>query len=144
MGKGRKNGTTTTEDPELDRSDWRVQIALDEIAPSAHEGLLALAVGAGLQVTQALTEDDVTAACVGPRAAMTPIGPRPYGHQPGSATLGERRAPTSRPRVRAADGSGELPSPSYEEFAGTEVLGRVAMERMLRAVDAAGQPRARR
>ncbi len=35
------------------------------------------------------------------------------------------------PRVRAADGSGELPVPAYELFYGTELLGRMAMERML-------------
>ena len=37
----------------------------------------------------------------------------------------------TRPRVRAVDGSGELPVPSYELFTGTEVLGRLALERML-------------
>ncbi len=36
-----------------------------------------------------------------------------------------------RPRVRAADGSGELPVSSYEVFGGAEVLGRKAMEQML-------------
>jgi hypothetical protein len=44
--------------------------------------------------------------------------------------------PVARPRVRAADGSGELPVPSYELFAGTEILGAMAMERMLHRVDA--------
>ncbi len=33
--------------------------------------------------------------------------------------------------MRAVDGSGELPVPSYELFSRTEVLGRMAMERML-------------
>jgi len=33
--------------------------------------------------------------------------------------------------VRATDGSGELPVPAYEMFSSTEVLGRIAMERML-------------
>src|SRR5207237_710138 len=42
-----------------------------------------------------------------------------------------RRVPVTRPRVRAADGSGELPVPTYELFAGTEILGAMAMERML-------------
>ena len=46
-------------------------------------------------------------------------------------TLGGRRVPVTRPRVRAADGTGELPVPSYELFAGTEILGAMAMERML-------------
>ena len=36
-----------------------------------------------------------------------------------------------RPRVRAADGSGELPVAAYELFSGTELLGRLALERML-------------
>ena len=36
-----------------------------------------------------------------------------------------------RPRMRATDGCGELPVASYEVFSGTEVLGRMAMERML-------------
>ncbi len=46
-------------------------------------------------------------------------------------TLGGRRVPVERPRVRAADGSGELSVPAYELFNGTEVLGRLAMEKML-------------
>ena len=70
MGKGRKTSTTSSDTPP-DEADagWRgrrVQVALDEIAASAHEGLLAVAVGAGLQVMHALMEDDVTAVC-GPK-----------------------------------------------------------------------------
>jgi putative transposase len=134
MGKGRKSSTTRNATPPQDREDWRerrVQVALDEIAASAHEGLLAVAVGAGLQVMQALMEDDVTAVC-GPKGRHDPqrIATR-HGHEPGSVALGGRRVPISRPRMRAADGSGELPVLSYEEFAGSEVMGRMALERML-------------
>lgn len=39
--------------------------------------------------------------------------------------------PVTRPRVRAADGSGELPIGSYELFTSTEILGKMAMEKML-------------
>ena len=46
-------------------------------------------------------------------------------------TLGGRRVPIERPPMRAVDGSGELPVPSYELFSQTEVLGRMALERML-------------
>jgi len=45
--------------------------------------------------------------------------------------LGGHRVPVVRPRVRAADGSGELPVPAYNLFSGTELLGRLAMEKML-------------
>jgi putative transposase len=37
----------------------------------------------------------------------------------------------TRPRVRAADRSGELPVASYELFSSTEILGKMAMEKML-------------
>ena len=135
MGKGRKNGTTRNEAPpeagEFTSRDRRVQVALDEIAASAREGLLAVAVGAGLQVMAALMEDDVTAVC-GPKGRHDPqrVATR-HGHEPGSVALGGRRVPVSRPRMRATDGSGELAVPSYEEFTGTEVMGRMALERML-------------
>jgi len=46
-------------------------------------------------------------------------------------TLGGRRVPIERPRIRAADGSGELPVAAYELFSAIEVLGRMALERML-------------
>jgi putative transposase len=54
-----------------------------------------------------------------------------HGTERGSVTLGGRRVPVQRPRVRAADGTGELPVPAYELFSSTEVLGRLAMEKML-------------
>src|SRR3954469_8853560 len=109
----------------------RVSLAMGEIVGSMREGLLALAVGAGLQVMQVLMEADVTAAA-GPKGKHDPgRAPVRHGHERGSVTLGGRRLPVSRPRVRAADGSAELPVPSYELFAGTEILGAMAMARML-------------
>lgn len=55
-------------------------------------------------------------------------------------TLGGRRVPVSRPRVRATDGTGELPVPAYEVFTGTELLGQMAMERMLAGVSTRRYP----
>jgi len=109
----------------------QVSVAMAEIAGDMREGLLALAVGAGLQVMGALMEADVTAlAGVKGRHDGDRVAVR-HGHENGSVTLGGRRVPVCRPRVRAADGSGELPVPSYEVFSGTEILGRMAMDRML-------------
>jgi len=130
MGKSRQNDPSTTEGPAADEHQ-HVQVALAEIAASAHEGLLAVAVGAGLQVMQALMEDDVTAVC-GPKGRHDPDRSAVrHGHEPGAASLGGRRVPVRRPRVRAVDGSGEVPVASYEAFTGTEVMGRMALERML-------------
>jgi transposase-like protein len=130
MGKQYQTRDATASMPELAIPE-EVSVALGEIAHSAKEGLLALAVGAGLQVLQTLMEESVTA-LAGPkgrhdsdRAAVR------HGHEQGSVTLGGRRVPVQRPRVRATDGSGELPVAAYQLFSQTEVLGRLALERML-------------
>ena len=108
-----------------------VSVALAELVGEVQEGLLALAVGTGLQVLTALMEKDVTAQCgVKGRHDPTRCATR-HGHGAGSVTLGGRRVPVARPRMRASDGCGELPVPAYELFSRTEVLGRMAMERML-------------
>ena len=54
--------------------------------------------------------------------------------------MGGRRVPVCRPRIRASDGSGELPVPAYELFTSTELLGRMAMERMLAGVSTRRYP----
>ncbi len=109
----------------------QVSVAMAEIAEDMREGLLALAVGAGLQVMGQLMEADVAAVC-GPRGRHdTERTAVRHGREAGSVTLGGRRVPVSRPRVRAVDGSGELSVPAYELFSSTELLGKMAMERML-------------
>jgi transposase-like protein len=108
-----------------------VSVALGELAGELREGLLALAVGAGLQVMAAIMEEDVTAAC-GPKGRHDPERTAVrHGHGAGSVSLGGRRVPVTRPRMRATDGSGELAVPAYELFSDTEVLGRMALHRML-------------
>jgi transposase-like protein len=109
----------------------QVIVSMAEIAEWAKEGLLALAVGTGLQVMAAMFDEDVTRLC-GPEGKHNPdrAGYR-HGSEAGSVTLGGRRVPVTRPRVRAADGPGELHLPAYDLFSSTEVLGQLAMEKML-------------
>jgi hypothetical protein len=116
----KKQGTTVTKKYQTKTFDTnslavpdQVSVAMGEIAADMQEGLLALAVGTGLQVMAALMDADVTA-LAGPRG--------------------------QRPRVRAADGSGELALPTYELFSSTEILGRLAMERMLAGLSARRYP----
>jgi putative transposase len=109
----------------------QVSVAMGEIAADLREGLLALAVGAGLQVMGQLMEADVTATC-GLRGKHNPDRTATrHGTEAGSVTLGGRRTPIRRPRMRAVDGSGEVPVASYDLFNSTELLGRMAMEKML-------------
>jgi putative transposase len=109
----------------------QVIVSMAEIAGSAREGLLALAVGTGMQVMAVMFGEDAERLC-GPEGKhhADRAGYR-HGTGAGSVTLGGRRLPVTRPRVRAADGSGELHLPSYDLFSSTEVLGQLALERML-------------
>ena len=128
MRKNYQNGEIDTSQPAVPDT---VSVALAELAGEMREGLLALAVGTGLQVMTAIMEADVTAAC-GPKGHhdrdRTAVR---HGYERGSVSLGGRRVPVQRPRMRAVDGSGELPVPAYELFSDTEVMGRMALDRML-------------
>src|SRR3954447_24362053 len=96
-----------------------VSVALAELAGELREGLLALAVGTGLQVMATIMEADVTAAC-GPKGRHDPQrNATRHGYGAGSVTLGGRRIPVTRPRMRAADGSGEVAVSAYELFSST-------------------------
>ena len=128
MRKNYQNQEIDTSQPAVPDT---VSVALTELTGEIREGLLALAVGTGLQVMAAIMEQDVTAVC-GPKGRhdSNRTATR-HGHGAGSVTLGGRRVPVERPRMRAIDGSGELPVPAYELFSASEVLGRMALDRML-------------
>jgi putative transposase len=122
--------TATTEQTQLELPE-QVTLAVAELAGAAREGLLALAVGTGLQVLEVMLAADV-ARLVGPKGRHSPdrVAVR-HGSEPGQVTLGGRRVRVRRPRIRSADGSRELPVPTYQVFAATDLLGQLALERML-------------
>ena len=109
----------------------RVQEALGELVEAAKEGLLALSVGVGLGVLAELMEEEVDEV-VGAKGKHDPerVAVR-HGHQSGAVTLGGRRLPVERPRVRSADDEREVRLATYEHFASRDVLSRVVLERML-------------
>jgi putative transposase len=112
----------------------RVQEALGLLVESAKEGLLALSVGVGLGVLAELMEEEVDEV-VGPKGRHDPdrVAVR-HGHERGEVTLGGRRVPVERPRVRSADGEGELPLQTYAHFADRDPLTKAVLERMLAGV----------
>ena len=108
-----------------------VSVAMADLAGAMREGLLALAVGAGLQVMQALMDESVTA-LAGPKGRHDPNRTAVrHGDENGSVTLGGRRVAVRRPRVRSADHKTELAVPAYELFTSTELLGELALEKMM-------------
>ena len=111
-----------------------IQEALGELVGAAREGLLALSVGLGLGVVHQLMEREVDEV-VGPKHKQIPDRrAKRHGHEDGSMTLGGRRVPVSRPRMRTADDKHELPVASYEYFADRDPLTRAVMDRMLAGV----------
>src|SRR5437667_5673992 len=95
----------------------KVQEALGELVGAAREGLLALSVGVGLGVVHELMELEVTEV-VGPKGKhdRERVAKR-HGHEDGSMTLGGRRVPVRRPRMRTVNDEHELPVTTYEYFA---------------------------
>jgi len=72
---------------------------------------------------------------VGPKGKHNPdrVAKR-HGHEDGSMTLGGRRVPVSRPRMRTVDDTDELAVESYGYFADRDPLTRAVMDRMLAGV----------
>jgi transposase-like protein len=111
-----------------------IQEALGELVGAAREGLLALSVGLGLSVVHRLMEREVDEV-VGPKGKHDrDRTAKRHGHENGSMTLGGRRVPVNRPRIRTADDEHELPVASYEYFADRDPLTRAVMDRMLAGV----------
>jgi putative transposase len=119
----------------------RVQEALGQLVESAKEGLLALSVGVGLGVLAELMEDEVDEV-VGPKGRHDPgrVAVR-HGHEGGEVTLGGRRVPVQRPRVRSADGEQEVGLATYAHFADRDPLTKAVLERMLAGVSTRRYPR---
>ncbi len=108
-----------------------VSVAMAEIGGAVKEGLLALAVAAGLQVMTAMMDESVTV-LAGPKGRHQPDrAAMRHGTEAGSVILGGRRVPVRRPRVRAADGSGELAVAAYEVFSNSDLLEEIALEKMM-------------
>src|SRR5216684_4204630 len=102
----------------------RVSVELASLAGTVREGLLAFAVGVGMQVFRTMLEEDV-ASVAGPKGRHDPDGRVAYRHgdQKSSVVLGGRRV-----------AGGELALPIWEAFAGEELLGNQVMASLLAGI----------
>jgi transposase-like protein len=108
-----------------------VSVAMGELTGAVREGLLAFAVGAGLQVMQVLMEENVAGLC-GPKGRHLPDRTAVrHGTEDGAVVVGGRKVGVRRPRVRTVDRSAEVPVPAYELFASSDLLGELALEKMM-------------
>src|SRR5262245_65347141 len=86
----------------------------------------------GLLVASGLLEDEVTRLC-GRRYERQPdrVHTR-YGHQRGTATLAGQKLAITRPRVRRADGLGEVLLETYARLQSPDAMPRAVFRRMVR------------
>ena len=120
-------GMVDLADPALaQRLAGTVDTQLEAFASRMREGLLAASVEIGLGVMGEFVETEVTTVA-GPKGRHNPdrVAYR-HGSEAGKVTLGGRRVPVRRPRVRTvADGDGverEVALESYDTFASVDLL----------------------
>jgi putative transposase len=112
----------------------RVELSLGEIAGDGRDGLLALSVRVGLAVLQEMMEWEVDRVVgLKGRHDRERVANR-HGHAQGVVTLGGRRVPVSRPRVRSVEDAREIGLESYREFTSRDPLSEVIAERILAGV----------
>lgn len=109
----------------------RIDGHLATFAGHLREGLLAASTAVGLEVMAELMAAE-TDALAGAKGKHQPdrLAYR-HGSEAGTVTLGGRRLPVRRPRVRSADGAAELPLASYDAFRSTDLLAAGVVARML-------------
>jgi putative transposase len=124
-------GRVDLADPSLPgRLAGKVSEQLELFAAEMRQGLLAASVAIGLEVMGELVAAEV-AEVAGPKGRHDP-GRTVYRHgsEEGKVTLGGRRVPVRRPRVRTVDGS-EVRLESYDTFASVDLLAEHMVASML-------------
>src|SRR5262249_47326061 len=111
----------------------RVQLLLDrdELLALMQDSLESLAVELGLLVATDILEDEVARLC-GARYQHQPDRPPPrYGRQRGVVTLAGQKLPIERPRVRRADGGGEVALETYARLQSGDAMPNAVLRRMV-------------
>lgn len=116
-------------------------VQLGGIAEACRDGLMAVAVEAGLATAVAIMNEEADALCGGWNARDPERDHERGGTAPTSVVMGGQRLPVRRPRVHAVDDgerAGEVSLATYGVFSQGDLLARVAMERMLAGVATRG------
>src|SRR6266496_5577519 len=124
-----------------ERLAGRLDGHLARFAGHMREGLLAASVAVGLDVMAELMDAEVTD-LAGPKGRHDPARvAKRHGGEHGTVTLGGRRLPVRRPRVRTVgDDEHELPLASYETFVSADLLADGVVARMLGGLSTRGYP----
>jgi putative transposase len=101
----------------------------------ARYGLMELSMSLGIEVMRMMFEEDVEQ-YAGPKGKHRTEGRTGYRHGTEKTTvvMGGKKIRVDRPRVRAMDGSGELPLETLSVFQSEDPLNRAIMSRLLSGV----------
>ncbi len=109
-------------------------VELAGIAGLCREGLMAVAVEAGLATAMAMMASEAEALCGGWNARDPERTHVRGGTAPTSVVMGGQKLPIRRPRVRSVEGDEEVPLETFGVFSQGDLLNRVVVERMLAGV----------
>ncbi len=112
-------------------------VTLANVAQACREGLMAVAVEAGLATAMAIMGDEAARLCGGWNARDPQRGFERGGTTATSVVLGGQRLPVRRPRVHSVDEGargGEVALSMFGVFTQGDLLSRVVIERMLAGV----------
>src|SRR5438128_1114013 len=104
-----------------------------EVVIGARDSLFELGIDTGLQVLQALLEEDRTNLC-GPKGTHDPSrGAYRGGHDEGTLVLNGRKVRVPKPRAREKDGR-ELTLPTWKQYSNEDPLAGRMYEQMILGV----------
>ncbi len=112
----------------------KVEVELELFTTRMQEGLMAAALGIGLEVFSELLQSEVTDKA-GKKGKHDPNrAARRHGTEPAKVPLGGRMVRVEKPRVRSADGTKEIPLETWEAVASRDLLERHTIISMLSGV----------
>jgi putative transposase len=111
-----------------------IQLPLDreELLSLMQDSLETVAIELGMLVASSLLEDEVTRLCAQRYQRQSKRVHTRYGHRQGVATLAGQKVAITRPRVRQADGGGEVPLEMYSRLQSPDAMPGAVLRRMLR------------
>lgn len=108
-------------------------LPLMEVIVALKDGLRELVVSSGMQVLEALLEDDREKLCGPKRKQQSEREAYRYGYDQGQLVMGGRKVSVAKPRVRGVHG-GEVMLPTWEAFRSADPLNERVVEQMMTGV----------
>ncbi|HUP50387.1 MAG TPA: IS256 family transposase [Thermoanaerobaculia bacterium] len=105
-------------------------LPLMDVIVALKDGLRELVVSSGMQVLEALLEDDREKLCGPRKKPQVEREAYRYGYDQGQLVMGGRKVSVAKPRVRRVAG-GEVTLPAWEAFRGIDPLNERVVEQML-------------